>query len=438
MLSTLELLPLEVKQKIWKCCAKCDLVNLAICNKFLQSEVVPILWRDVSIEWGDLVDGRIDTKTSNLTHTQKLSFSGCFAKGHGYQGFNFAFILRNCDPAQVRSFSAFGHIVPHGLQLVAEMLPMLKILELSYIDEHIPSDLVSHFQLLQEVYLVGCEVTDEHVRKICLLENLRSLHIETKAFNKGMTGFSLKYISNVSALQKLYFRDKDDIPQGLLIGNIANLQNLVHLGLPSSKIEDSFFERAAGNFQKMEVLDISSSKITNSGLMSISKLHTLRRLDVSACFEITDDGFASLPQLQRLEHLRLSDTLITDHGICHVSKMMSLRFLDLHSCEELTDAGLEHVTNLQYLYSLGIGGNDNYTDVGFAFIGRLKNLTCLRMSCLLVTSKCFETISNLCYLEELDMPYCHNVIDEGVHHLSKLKRLKSLKMIDSTRSQHML
>jgi len=206
MMSSLESLPPEVRQKIIDYCARSDMVNLAVCSKFLKSEVVPILWKEVCIDWQHLVDERVNAVTLNLAYTRNLSFCdwGCLENSHGYKEFNFAFILRRCDPTKLRSFFAYMYIVPHGLQLVAEMFPLLTILKLSYIKDT-SLDLVSRFRLLEEVHLAGCEITDEQMRKICLLENLRILHVGAK----HLTGEVLKHISNVAALQKLSFRSQE-------------------------------------------------------------------------------------------------------------------------------------------------------------------------------------------------------------------------------------
>ena len=55
-------LPVEIRREIFEKCRKQDLVNLAVCSNYWKEEVVPIIWNEVTVEWGKLVEKRIDTK----------------------------------------------------------------------------------------------------------------------------------------------------------------------------------------------------------------------------------------------------------------------------------------------------------------------------------------------------------------------------------------
>ena len=135
--SSFGVMPSEIKVKIFSCCQKKDLLNVAVCSKDLCEEVLPILWNDIKIVWDDL-----DSSTNNssfkvlehLRHTSQLRLrDGVNAPEQRifYRSLVFGLLVRSCDPNQLQLLSLVGCIPEDGLQLLAKVVPMIRHFELS-------------------------------------------------------------------------------------------------------------------------------------------------------------------------------------------------------------------------------------------------------------------------------------------------------------------
>ena len=259
MSSLLRQQPLEIRKKIFDLCTKPDLINMAVCSRFWYEEVVRMIWCEVTVTWRQLLEKEIDTNTANLRHTQKITFNG--ETQHPDECFAFASIVKNCDPSRLTSLRFFGYIVPDGLKLVAEKLPNLRSLYIHGISERLRLDLLTRFQLLETISLHKCQVTDEEVKGICRLKNLRTLKLSDRSAK--VTSQSLNYISHLTELKELFLSMYQEIAEsGQLNRTIPKLRHLVRLKIPYSHIDEDFFKFVKKNNQVLEILDISMSRLS--------------------------------------------------------------------------------------------------------------------------------------------------------------------------------
>ena len=75
-------------------------------------------------------------------------------------------------------------------------------------------------------------------------------------------------------------------------------------------------------------LDVSRTRVTDAGLVSVAKLPNLTRLDLNHT-GVTDAGLARLASLTHLESLNLYGTVITDAGLDRLKGLTRLRTLHL-------------------------------------------------------------------------------------------------------------
>lgn len=101
---------------------------------------------------------------------------------------------------------------------------------------------------------------------------------------------------------------------------------------------------------QLQLLGLSSAKITNAGLASLEGLTRLEKLDLSST-QIADAGLEHLQGLTRLRELRLAETNVTDAGLEYLQGLSRLETLDLWGTP-ITDAGLEHLQGLTQLKAL--------------------------------------------------------------------------------------
>jgi len=107
---------------------------------------------------------------------------------------------------------------------------------------------------------------------------------------------------------------------------------------------------------KIHELDLSDSGkwITDTSLMALGYVTTLRSLRLTACRFVTDSGLQSLAAL-RLETLDISWTQVSDEGIASgVARCPSLTSLNLTGLDRLTDRGVASLLSLTSLRRLAL------------------------------------------------------------------------------------
>ncbi|MDG2208099.1 MAG: hypothetical protein P8K78_09375 [Pirellulales bacterium] len=88
--------------------------------------------------------------------------------------------------------------------------------------------------------------------------------------------------------------------------------------------------------------------------------------------DLTDEGLASVGEVEGVIWLNLKDTKITDAGLKHLGKLKQLKKLHLERTA-ITDAGLDNLSGLSDLEYLNLYGT-KVTDAGLEKLAGLKNL----------------------------------------------------------------
>jgi len=138
--------------------------------------------------------------------------------------------------------------------------------------------------------------------------------------------------------------------------------------------------------QDIAALPSSTLKIRARGLhdadiLALSHLPLLKHLDFGAGRKaldarITDKGLASLAmmRLERLDFLMLGyNTKITDAGLVSIGKLHSILWLSLQVCPHITDAGLLPLLTMTNLTGLDLRGCVGITDAGLQHLAAKTN-----------------------------------------------------------------
>lgn len=183
-------------------------------------------------------------------------------------------------------------------------------------------------------------------------------------------------------------------------GRLATMGNLQRLRIDNAATchEDAF--RKISRLSRLESLRMGRVLITDDGLMSLSKLSSLKELSLSrpersvGIVNISKKGLAALSRLttlhelhveswsfaggdvqclaalRHLESLSLEDTSIADKDLEFLTSLVNLRDLSLAKCR-ITGAGLVHVPlSVEWIALDGTGLNDD----SIAALARLPNL----------------------------------------------------------------
>ena len=297
-------LPLETRRKILFHCSKKDLLSLALCSKFCHDDAVPMIWGEVLVKWDNVVESEITNKAGNLKHTRKLLLRGNHRHPEKPKDLNLGLFLRHCNASVLTSLTLSQLVIPDAFEKICQLLSTLKEIKLSSVRgnyDFVPTlrQLVSAD--IDRSNIPGVSpVTDDLVKSICLnLKQLTYLRIREVS---NLTGKSLEYIGEASQLKTLELEILGcKIDGDLFSKTISQLKNIVTLKLSCTNVNDGLFDHIGRNFEKLEVLNVCSTKITSRSFPVISTLYSLQFLELESSRGIKDRDLAFFCSATKVE-----------------------------------------------------------------------------------------------------------------------------------------
>ncbi len=223
------------------------------------------------------------------------------------------FLLRRLgDLAHLRALEIDRKVADRDLGGLAA-IKSLKSLELgSGSDEALRQ--VAAITGLTSLKVGGSEITDEGVKSLASLKNLRQLVLDGHAHNLNGRGFAA--LSGIASLRELDVRGAGIDETG--VRSIAQLAGL-------------------------EELDLSETWIDGKGLAELARLKHLKWLTLRYCRRLRSADLAPLVELPALENLSLNDCRINDEAVETLKKLTKLKTLKL----ERTGVSAAAISNLQ-------------------------------------------------------------------------------------------
>jgi hypothetical protein len=139
----------------------------------------------------------------------------------------------------------------------------------------------------------------------------------------GLTALSIEFIPITSACLKD------------LNTRFPNLQYLTLQAIQLGDDDLSFLSQL-----KLKFLSIPLTAVAIPAMRTVGHMNSLTDLFLFANESVNDDCVAQLTGLSQLHVLRLDGTSITDAGLESLSKMQSLKLLNVSNCKRLTEAGV--------------------------------------------------------------------------------------------------
>ena len=252
-----------------------------------------------------------------------------------------------------------------------------------------------------------------------------------------------KYIKHLEGLHSL---------QSLWVGDCTNEEikliqtsfDLKRLHVISRQLTDVGMGSIC-EMTSLEKLDLSVHNVADAGLAKLGNLKNLRSLTLATGLA-TDDTMKVLVGLEHLETLRLVEPAITDLGLEHLSKIGSLKHLDLCCVyrqggagvgpdmeltvapQKVTDAGMVHIAKLGNLEFLAL--TNTRIGPGLFHIGKLGKLKELILDKTDVSNDDLGHLLNLNNLERLSLIQTH-VSNKGVAPFKEMKSLRSLLLFQT-------
>jgi Leucine-rich repeat (LRR) protein len=161
-----------------------------------------------------------------------------------------------------------------------------------------------------------------------------------------------------------------------------------------SGVNGTFNEPIFDQLAKMSSLaelDFSHTNISDANLKRLSTFVQLKRLFLSNCTSISDEGIEHIKTMPRLTELRLHSTDITDGAIESLVELPSLTILVLNGTD-VTDAGIARLGKKSSLTELHLYYT-KITDEGLTHLAQLENLKHLNLGvCELLTKRAVKRL----------------------------------------------
>jgi len=169
-----------------------------------------------------------------------------------------------------------------------------------------------------------------------------------------------------------------------------------------------------GRLARLEAVDITGGKITDTGLVHFKQLQGLQRLYLND-LPVTSDALKNLSHLKKLDAISLRGTKVDDEAVVHLKKLSQLNVLNLAKTH-ITNEALKGLKGLKNLGTLVLA-DTAVTGEGFTHLQPLRNLRTLNVD------GCKDIDGHLLKLSELPelrMLYVHGctVSEEEVEKLT--------------------
>jgi Leucine-rich repeat (LRR) protein len=252
-----------------------------------------------------------------------------------------------------------------------------------------------HHPSLQSLKVKECGTTDEGVRSLRDLPNLKHLEIHQEG---RLTDAALDVIPLLTELRYL------------------SLASHVATGLGWMRFSPSSLARLSA-LKKLEVLNLDGHDFP----VDILPLPQLRSLTLSG--DTVDDRIAPrLVRCENLQHISFEFTQIGDATLQEIAGMDQLRTIAIRR-GNVTDAGLQHLTALPQLTSINLN-QVTITNDGIAHLAEIKSLTRIDLATTTVDATGLSVLKDLPHLRTLWLMGCRDA--NGFADLKELTQLRSL------------
>ena len=182
------------------------------------------------------------------------------------------------------------------------------------------------------------------------------------------------------------------------------------------------------HFGVIQIIDVSNAELSPEIVESISRITSLRSLDIGTMGEISEKDLRPLANLKNLRHLHMGYGFrfnITDATLEWVGTLDRLGDLSFMSAD-FTEEGIDHLSRLTSLYSLKVLSQDRLEHPGVLF-RRFPNLELLILELKSDCPKCLRAVSSLEKMQHLTITSGTGFSGES---LALLHNMKSLRTID--------
>ncbi len=210
---------------------------------------------------------------------------------------------------------------------------------------------LSHITTLESLNVIATKANDEWIAPLAKLTNLKALRFTN---NGKLTDAGMEMFAGLKNLESFSF--VGTAMTGRAYAKCTDWSKVTKVSHRGSSIDDEGLQQLCEHLPNLESISLAHAKFTDAGAIHLKKLTKLKGLELGthnatpACLS----HLASLP----LEYLQLGDGLDAPAGIAAIKAIPTLKRVTLTDCKKLDDEGLKLAANLTQLEQLEIGGLD--------------------------------------------------------------------------------
>ena len=208
---------------------------------------------------------------------------------------------------------------------------------------------LGHITTLESLNVISTKANDEWIAPLGKLTNLKTLRFTN---NGKLTDAGMETFAGLTNLESFSF--VGTAITGKAYAKCTGWSKVTKVSHRGSSIDDEGLKQLCEHLPNLESISLAHAKFTDAGAPNLAKLTKLKGLELGtknatpACLK----NLVSLP----LEYLQLGDGLDAPEGIAAIKAIPTLKRVTLTNCKELDDNGLKLAAALIQLDQLELGG----------------------------------------------------------------------------------
>jgi Leucine-rich repeat (LRR) protein len=182
--------------------------------------------------------------------------------------------------------------------------------------------------------------TADHAEALAAVPSLRSLAFE--GTSQHAAGCWAPF-AHRDTLEVLILRDAIIKPEEM--SSICGISSLRMLWIQSNAEFSTAEIEQLKRLEKLEILSLSGSELTEEAYEILASLPSLKELDLEGV-HVLDDHVRVLSESSSLETLRLEKSLFTDEGLMSLDKLSTLKQVHVLS-SKVTEAGIQRFQSVR-------------------------------------------------------------------------------------------
>lgn len=208
---------------------------------------------------------------------------------------------------------------------------------------------LGHITTLESLNVISTKANDGWIAPLGKLTNLKTLRFTN---NGKLTDAGMETFAGLTNLESFSF--VGTAITGKAYAKCTGWSKVTKVSHRGSSIDDEGLKQLCEHLPNLESISLAHAKFTDAGAPNLAKLTKLKGLELGtknatpACLK----NLVSLP----LEYLQLGDGLDAPEGIAAIKAIPTLKRVTLTNCKELDDNGLKLAAAVIQLDQLELGG----------------------------------------------------------------------------------